>query len=552
MSHASLVRPTRFTGPLLLYLASAAGGLWIAHGQLDAWWRLGIVVAGLMLYGVLVRLPERLSVAGLGEVAPLEVFFGVLPTAISLYFLLASDWGHEADKLPWLDTMRRWFSTIAISSRYALDPNSAGGLMAAFLPLQIWVLQAHRHERMIRWVGAFAVFVSLLGLLMSACRGAWLALGVVLVSWGLWQLSRWLIGPKRVGWQRFALWLLSMAVVGSCGLVFWLSPWGNGLRAFVEADRAVIWRNSLDLAMDYPFTGLGLGRFEMAYSSYSMLLHVGHTMYAHNLYLDVWLEQGAPGLMALGWLVGLALWPQPAPSVWRGAALASLAIILLHGLVEDVGLGFGVRVAVLAVPLAMLARSESASTLSLTQAGSGKATVYGAAAVGGVFAILTVGIICLPSVRAAFLANLGAVAQSRIELSIYSWPQWSVQDELRRALKPDLVPAQQFYQAALAFDPANAAANRRLGQIELSLGEYEAACGHLQQAYHSAPEQRATRQLMGECYALADNLVDAAGLWRTIDISEGQITLRQFWYDYLGDRERSDQLGQAVALLQSP
>jgi tetratricopeptide (TPR) repeat protein len=448
--------------------------------------------------------------------------------------------------------MRRWFSTIAISSRYALDPNSAGGLMAAFLPLQIGVLQAHRHEQMVRPVGALAVSITLLGLLMSACRGAWFALGVLLVSYGLWQLSRRLAGPKAAEHHRFAVWLLSMVVIGGCGLAFWLSPWGNGLRAFVEADRAVIWRNSLDLAMDYPFTGLGLGRFEMAYSSYSMLLHVGHTMYAHNLYLDVWLEQGSLGLIALGWLVGLALWPRPVSSVWRGAALASLAIILLHGWVEDIGLGSGGRVAVLAVPLAMLARPASASAPSLTPAGSGRATAYGAAAAGGVFAVLIIGIACVPRVRAAFLANLGAVAQSRIELSIYSWPEWSVQDELRRALEPDLLPARQFYQAALALDPTNAAANRRLGQIELSLGEYEAACDHLQQAYHSAPEQRATRQLMGECYALAGNLVDAAGLWRTIDISEGQITLRRFWYDSLGDHEWSDQLGQAVALVQSP
>jgi hypothetical protein len=549
---AKLVRPTLFTGPLLLYLASAAGGLWIAHGQPDAWLRLGIVVAGVALYGLLVRLPERLSVDGLGNVGLLEVFFGLLPTAIGLYFLLTNDWARGWGKLPWLDAMRRWFSTIATGSSFALDPNSAGGLIAAFLPLQIRVLQTHRHDRGVRWVGALAVFISLLGLLMSACRGAWFALGVLLMGWGLWHLSRRLVGPTGAERQRFGVWLLSMVVAGGFGLAFWLSPWGIGLRAFVEADRAVIWRNSLDLAMDYPFTGLGLGRFEMAYSSYSMLLHVGHTMYAHNLWLDVWLEQGAPGLIALAWLVGLAIWPQPNPSAWRGAALASLAVILLHGWVDDVGLGFGGRLAVLALPLALLARCESASAPSPTPARSGRATVYGAAAAGGAFAVLIVGIVCVPRVQAAFWANLGALAQSRLELSIYRWPEWSVQDELRRALGPDLLPARQFYQAALALDPTNAAANRRLGQIEISLGDYVAACGHVQQAYLSAPEQRATRQLMGECYAMAGNLTDAAALWRTIDISEGQITLRRFWYDYLGDHERSDQLGQAVALLQSP
>jgi predicted Zn-dependent protease len=109
-----------------------------------------------------------------------------------------------------------------------------------------------------------------------------------------------------------------------------------------------------------------------------------------------------------------------------------------------------------------------------------------------------------------------------------------------------------YYEAALALNPANITANRRLGQIEISLGEYDAACDHVRQAYQSAPGQRATRQLMGECYAIVGDRVDAAELWRTIDISQGQITLRQFWYDYLGDTQRSDWVGQAAALLQSP
>jgi predicted Zn-dependent protease len=103
----------------------------------------------------------------------------------------------------------------------------------------------------------------------------------------------------------------------------------------------------------------------------------------------------------------------------------------------------------------------------------------------------------------------------------------------------NLGPAIARYRAALALDPDNAAANRRLGQIELSLGQYEAAWGHLEAAYASAPQQRATRQLLGEAYAIAGDVGRAAALWRTVDVSQGQLSLRAWWYEQIGERENA-------------
>ena len=93
-------------------------------------------------------------------------------------------------------------------------------------------------------------------------------------------------------------------------------------------------------------------------------------------------------------------------------------------------------------------------------------------------------------------------------------------------------------------------ANRRLGQIELSVNQYEAACRHLQTAYQAAPGQRATRQLLGECYAVTGDPVRAAELWRTVDVSQKQLMLRQWWYGYLGDQQRLAWLQQAIDLVQ--
>lgn len=552
MSQAKVIRPTRFAAPLVLYLVSAVGGLWNAHGQSDAWFRFGVIVASLALYGFLTCFPERLAIGGWRELAPLDVFLGLLPTALSTYFVLTNDWSHWIGKLPWLDPAMRWFSTWAFSSRYALNPNIAGGLIAVFLPLQLAAMKRNSGWRPLRWLGVLAMSLSGLGLLLSASRGAWLAVGLVAGGWGWWRVSRELAErwAARFSRARLAFWLLGIAMAGLLGVALGLSPWGSRLGAFIEADRAIIWRNSFDLATDYPFTGIGFGRFELAYSSYVLLLHVGHTFHAHNLFLDIWLQQGGLGLLSFGWLLGLAAMPQPTSSHWRGAALAAVGIMVLHGLVDDAfyALGGGAGV-LLFVPFALLARSElplarPAATASPARKG------YRGLMLAGLFAGLILGLALIPGIQAAFLANLGALAQNQSELSIYHWPEWPIQDELRRSPQLDLGRARQYYQAALALDPGNVTANRRLGQIELSLGQYEAACYHLQEAYRVAPWQRATRQLRGECYAITGETQRAAELWQTIEVTEGQLELRQWWYEHLGDQQRARWLEQARILSQ--
>jgi tetratricopeptide (TPR) repeat protein len=152
----------------------------------------------------------------------------------------------------------------------------------------------------------------------------------------------------------------------------------------------------------------------------------------------------------------------------------------------------------------------------------------------------------IPVSRAAWFANLGALSQTRAELAVYHWPEWGSQDELRRSGRIDLKPAIELYEQALAFDKTNATANRRMGQIEFALGEYDAACGNIQIAYKVAPYQRATRQFLGECYAITGQIDRAAELWRSIDLGQGQLTVRWASYASLNDKERAARIEQAT------
>jgi hypothetical protein len=332
--------------------------------------------------------------------------------------------------------------------------------------------------------------------------------------------------------------VLILAVAG--GVILFATPLGDRLLG-LGGDRTNIWRNSVALVGDYPLSGFGLGSFEMAYSSYALLTHVGHTVHAHNLWLNVWLEQGLLGLIALIGLVVNALWPRPNSSGWRMAALASLGILLIHTLFDDPFYGYGgPLLSLLFVPLGVLQRPSAAAS---SKQKSPALFVWTAALIG-----LTITVI-LPQGRAAIEANLGALDQTRAELSVYHWPEVGLQDVLRETSGVELGSAIGHYQAALALDSASAAANRRLGQIELARGQFDSACDHLQRANTTA-EQRATRQLLGECYALRGEVDQAVALWRTIDLSQGQMYARDWWYGtHLASPTQAQALKQAVEAL---
>ena len=536
--------------PLLLLLLSAAGGVWIAYDKTAAVYKFALIALGLVLCAGLARIPGQIRV-GKWEAPVLEWTLGSLPTLVAVYFFLTNDWASRFGKVAWLDPAMRWFAGWQPNiAGLSLNSNVIGGVIAAFLPLQVAALFQGRIVRP-AWIAVALTATSALGLLMSASRGAWLALTLVAVGWGLWQ------GIKRRVRQGVitppvaqAAWAIILATfLVSVALFLVLTPWGERLLA-LRSDRLTVWRNSLDLANDYAFTGLGLGNFEMAYSSYVLLVHVGHTLHAHNLYLDIWLEQGLVGLGAVSWIIIYAVWSIFRENVlgqhWGSAALASLGVILIHGLVDDAFYGYGGRAVFLFfLPLAVLTRSR---------------TLYGAphrelrriltpTLLGGTV-VLIVGISLLPGVQAAFKANIGAVAQTQIELSGYHWPESVFQDVVRRSAKTKLESAIAWYQSALESAPDNATANRRLGQIELSFGQLAGARSHLEAAYAAAPGQRATRQLLGECYALAGETGQAAALWRTIDVNEGQLELRQWWYrEYLGERELAARMMQAQTAL---
>jgi tetratricopeptide (TPR) repeat protein len=152
----------------------------------------------------------------------------------------------------------------------------------------------------------------------------------------------------------------------------------------------------------------------------------------------------------------------------------------------------------------------------------------------------------VPAMRAAVTANSAALAQTQRELAVYRWPAWPVQDALRRTPIVDAASLVEEYRQALALAP-NASASMRLGQIELSLGDYESARAHLAAAYETAPSRPAVRQLLGEALAITGDVDGAANLWRTLPLGADQLQIREGWYRLIDEPQLAARIHQAAA-----
>jgi hypothetical protein len=538
---------TPFDWPLLLFLISGMVGVWAAYDREMAWAKFWTIVAGVILFYAL----AAFSLPG----APDDPQRGGIPTAwflafagagVSLYFLTTHDWDDFPTKYTTLSAIGRSLQgPLPELPGHRLNPNVAGGILAVMIPFSAAVSGQGGRAR--NWpaliLGLTLFCITLLGLLLSSSRGAWLAvLGAVALAILWWLVG---LGNRKQPGQRRQL-FMGMLLLGAIIVLFALILWPEIPQKLIGSlpllvggtNRLDLLRNSLILVQEYPFIGAGLGAYMMLYSTYAYLTHVGFIIHSHNIYLDVLIEQGFVALLALLWMWGVfatALWRESFDGRIRpylGAATLSLVTILLHGLVEDALYGSR-AVMLLFLPLAF--------TLPYPQRKEKVVSRLRWLVQGLVLGLLVVtAAVWARPLRSAAISNLASIRQSQAELSRYQWPEWPIQDAIRR--ETDLSSAIAGYEKALTLNPLNAAANRRLGQLELSLGEYEDALGHLELAYKSTPWDHASRLLLGEALLVNGRVDEGSALWASINNSQAQLQARAFWYEYLADEKRLAQI----------
>lgn len=509
-------RATPFDLPILLFLITAFIAASIAHNQGVEWsqhltpleWAWG------KYYYIIGAIGLYYAIANLRTIDQVWWFvraYALFGTIVAIYFLLTNDWLARGVKFDLLTQIGVWLSTWRPEiAGHRLHPNVAGGIMAIVMPFCVPLLAEARSRKQRGLVALWsaAALVMLAGWIMASSRGAWLALALVMVGWYLaWHIA------DRTQPRRWIGWVMPALVIGlSAWLLFigagdWL---GNGWQVYganVVLSRWELLTGSLSLARDYFFTGGGLGAFPMLFSTYYLLVPVFYVIYSHNLFLDILIEQGIIGLLSYLWLVGAFFWMTifalrhlsadhsiQAESVTRlrwilQATLASLLVMLIHGIVDDIPYGSRALLLML-VPMGMIAAlAPHLARVDLRPLGSLAPLAIAVVALGLIWQ--------RDAVIGAWYANLGAVAQARVELQQWSFPE-RIPEMMRRT--PALAPAEQNYREALRFDSGNLTANQRLGMIALTRGDFDAAQMYVETARGSNSADPLTMRLKANLY----------------------------------------------------
>ncbi len=210
-----------------------------------------------------------------------------------------------------------------------------------------------------RWAGALLCLAAIGLLFLTDSRGAYLALATSLLALLLLR------------WPRSAFFLLPLLLIGALSTI-WLDF--RPVVEYIFADarlsgwsgRPEIWMRAVSAIQDFPWTGVGFGLYSRVVPVlYPYFVLDDSVEHAHNLFLQVGVDMGLPGLVAyLAIVVGsFAMaarflrsrpWRQPVPDEshsssairrrslnWALAAglVASLVAMLVHGLLDAVTWG---------------------------------------------------------------------------------------------------------------------------------------------------------------------------------------------------------------------
>lgn len=543
-------------GPVLLFIISAAAATAISYNSGAALLQFARILAAAALFFIIAdsQSPVR-EMAASG--------FLLATAGLAVYWPLKNDFSLAPGKLGVITGIGQWLNAhVATPSGPEIHSNVAAGVLLVGIPFGVALAYMTWRKRKVVWsiLAVLLTLIILFGLVMTSSRGAWMGLAAMIIASVLvWAQLRWF--PS--GRQKAGFWL----GIGVLGLVAALGVFSSG-----NLDRLVgqipgptgsmrsrlgLWQEGLSLLRSYIFTGSGLQTYWMVHALYAILIHTPYVAHTHNSFLQVWIEQGVLGALAVIWGSAVALgWAWRAigrtgislrVSVLGLAGLAALFGAAVHGLVDVV---FYVERTLPVVGLlvgfaALTTRSPEAEATSLRTAQRPLWLLAGLAVI-----LLGLGLIWRNSLTAAWYANLGALEQTRQELSRYDPNHLDnpTLDQVRQ--RTDLSAAQADFEKALDYQPANATALERLAMIALARGEYAPALEWTSQAWQAGERGQVTRLLYGDALAANGQPEQAALVLQGLTWAEGRLLL-QGGYRYMPnkDYQRAFDAWQAALML---
>ncbi len=499
--------------PLALFLLSAVFGIWPAYERSLCWDTLAVLIGGVLLYVLISRLAVSRD-----QWRVIAAFIAFACALLSVYFVTQYDHFGYPEKVGMVSRLGALIGKIVPPFvLWAPTANSVAAFLEGGFFLAV-ALTVTAEKWVWRVVGGVGVGLIALALLMSASRGAWLA---VVVASALWVALYWRPARVAVGiGAGLALGLVIYVIARGDITALGEIPIINRTLApmFIRPDRLEVYRNSVYLVQDFPLTGIGLGgQFAMMLSKYALLIQVPFLTYSHNLYLEVWLQQGLVGIAAWLWLIG-ALYQaakthaKPDDDLLYQSTWLGLTAIFLHGVsdaLQYVALWcwfpfFGL----LGLNAAILLRRAKSQNW------------HWALPIGVVVVFLVVVAIGLLPIQATWHANLGGLVQARGDL-----PE-SLDDGQKAALRQQAV---DHYRRAIQIAPDNRTARQRLGLILVDEAQFQDAVEHLEVAWQADPDNTTTHKALGLAYVWVGELEKAQPLLQDVKDIVQELNTWAWW-----------------------
>jgi hypothetical protein len=607
---------SRLEIPAILFVGSAALATFISYSQGGALLQFARILGGLGLFTMLAQVGSGNYSEGFKSrqnhsrsefFLPrwLAAGFVIAATVLAVYWTLQNDFSSQTAKVAIFHQVGLWiednlprihFSQLTGDS---IHPNVAASVFllalgfAVSLAYDAWQIKQPA-------IVLFSILSALLllgVLLLTGSRAAWIGLVAQFSFLALALIqARWFPPPKpkRYFWisvivaSLFGFAILSMTtnladLVGKVP-----DPTGS------FSSRAYLWQQGWNMVKDTPYLGNGLASFWMVHATYTVLIHTPFIAHSHNLFLQVWYEQGFLGALSFLWAaIIVATWAWYAfdhqilgisrkMSVWGWAGLLGLVGATVQNLVDVTFyvertlplVGFTLGYAYLSTSRLRRRRSKSREDQSNSYVEASESTprnnsetvandfirlsvippVVRYLPLGvGIAIILLMILVALPRRNAlisAWYANLGAIKQSKLELSTYNPSNFSDMgmDVVRQSI--DLSAAETDFMKALEWQPNNRTALQRLGGIALSRGEYEAALSWLQSAWDQGHRDEVTRLLYGDALVANGQPDKAAQVVQGLGWAEGRLMFQAYYrYTTRHDFRRASDAWRAVQMI---
>ena len=331
-SHYKLITLHPLNVSICLILIWIGIGLWASADRTQSWIVAGYLLFGTALFSTLLNWPPIKATPSYSAIFLLLV--GVCLAIIS------------PPLVAWKPDFRLFYlplygklTALPFDFGETIHANVLAGVLVLILPLLLALTWQKKHQILLIFLFSFVLAL----LVLTQSRGGYLAIAIALPFVVLLRWPRLLYGlvPGSI---------IAALFIRQMGLHFLLDQLSQDGSLGGWAGRLDIWRNSLQAISDFAFTGIGLGTFTMVMSLlYPLQVSVEGYPHAHNLFFQIGLDLGLPGLIAyLALLINLFVMVMstlrnphllPLHRILTIGATGSLVGMIVHGLLDAVTWG---------------------------------------------------------------------------------------------------------------------------------------------------------------------------------------------------------------------